>query len=116
MGTKFNSKRLLTLKAAEETIQFVKNKKINLEQESQVNYILANLTLINAMIKDNCLDEEIMQQLRKNILNIEKKTNTKKLLPIKQQVGIIMLKMGSNIYILFTKYYLNRKKRIEDKS
>lgn len=109
MGNSDLNKRMDGLEAAEETIRFIDSKLPILKNEVRANFILSNITILNYMIEYGIKNEKIKKQIVNNILSECRNKEVLKLLPIKHQYAVLLLKRSLFLYTKVTYFYLKRK-------
>lgn len=103
MGLEFSLKELAALRAAEESLQFVKGKKLPLQEQVQCNYILTNFTLLNTAIMKKYNDKILLTQLKDNILSSSPMKN--KCLMKRYKIWTFFLGRGMWVYRHFINQY-----------
>lgn len=109
MGNSDLKKRMDGLVAAEEAVSFIDEKLPELKNEARANYVLSNMTILNYMIEYKVNDRKLKKQLMNNIVNECRNKNVLKLLPMKHQYGILLLKRSLLFYSIFINNYLKKK-------
>jgi len=112
-GSPFNAIRLNVLEAGRQAIEFVKDNKLQLEEQAWCFYIGLNIYLINQILKDVSRHQwmEILKELRMNVLTASVKVNARCLLPKQRLISIFLLRLGYWCYMPVRKLWVKREDR-----